>query len=85
MILLDRVSSYRHCIIVHRIILFFPVLVCDFVCVTVEESKVYQKSGVDTSREEKKTTSQEMMDMVVPGKRRRGGLDGDGSTTPGKI
>ena len=26
-----------------------------------------------------------MMDMVVSGKRRRGGLDGDGLKTPGRI
>ena len=29
--------------------------------------------------------SRKIMDMVVPGKRRRSGLDGDGSTTTGKI
>ena len=59
-----------------------------------EDAKVCQMStfrskkrfnGINTSGEEKKTTSQNKMDMVVPGKRRRGGLDGDGSTTSGKI
>ena len=29
--------------------------------------------------------SRKMMDMVVPGKRRRGYLEGDGLITPGKI
>ena len=36
-------------------------------------------------RREEDNLSGKMMGMVVPGKRRRGGLDGDGSTTTGKI
>ena len=36
-------------------------------------------------RREEDNLSRKIMDMVVPGKRRRGGLDGDGSTTTEKI
>ena len=36
-------------------------------------------------RREEDTHSRKMMDMVVPGKRRRGGLDGDGLAISRKI
>ena len=37
--------------------------------------------GTDTPREDKKTASKKMMEMVVPEKRRRCDIDEDGSTT----
>ena len=36
-------------------------------------------------RREQDNLSRKIMDMVVPGKRRRGGLDGDGLTTPRRL
>ena len=36
-------------------------------------------------RREEDNLSRKMMDMIVPWKRRKGGLDGHGSTTPSKI
>ena len=36
-------------------------------------------------RREEDNLSRNKMDMVLPGKRRRGGLNGDGLTTPGRI
>ena len=62
--------------------------------VTQEDAKVCQMStllrrqilnwyGHIKRRED--DLSRKMIDMVVSGKRRRGGLDGDGLTTPGRI